>query len=249
MKVFLSYTRNKDQFLKVSAFRKRLEAEIGIRVPGSQVFQDKHHFQEGDHFPEVLASELRQSDVLLVLLSPAWLQSEWCRREFALFTDDSANTNRLHQILPVLWVDTPEMTAGSVDPVARVLASINYADWRDLRYGSWDDPANQMQVGKLAERAVSLASPVVPSIVPRAPDRLPAAKEKLLLALNESSDGLPEDTLAALVGLSGARASVYLHELEQARLTRRRLRVGQRVNHWLISTPGQSYLVSNDLVA
>jgi hypothetical protein len=156
MKVFLSYTRNKDQFFKVSAFRERLEAEIGIRAPGSQVFQDKHAIQEGDHFPEVLASELRQSDVLLVLVSPAWLQSKWCRHEFALFTDNGVNTSRLHQVLPVLWVDTPEVSMGSADPVARALASINYADWRDLRYGSWDDPANQKQVGKLAERAVSL---------------------------------------------------------------------------------------------
>ena len=233
----------------VSAFRERLEAEISIRVPGSQVFQDTNDLQEGDHFPEILPSELSQSDVLLVLLSPSWLQSEWCRREFALFTKDGTDGGRLHQILPVLWVDTPQLSMRSADDVARVLAGINYADWRDLRYGRSDEPASQRQVGKLAERAVSLSSKVVPSIAPRAPDRLLAEKEKLLLTLNEFSDGLPEDRLAALVGLSGARASVFLHELEQSGLSRRRLRVGQRVNHWLISTLGQSYLVNNDLVA
>jgi len=154
MKIFLSYTRTKDLFQKVSAFRERLEAEIGIRVPGSKVFQDKEHIQEGDHFPEVLTTELAKSDILLVLVSPAWLQSEWCRREFALFTDAGANTNRVHRILPVLWVDTPDMHNESHDSVARTLASINYADWRNLRYKSW--AASQKEIGRLADRAVSL---------------------------------------------------------------------------------------------
>lgn len=156
MKIFVSYTRNKDNFQKVSAFRERLEAEIGIRVPGSKVFQDKQHIQEGDHFPEVLTTELAKSDLLLVLVSPAWLQSEWCRREFALFTNAGANTKRMHRILPVLWVDTPDMHAQSSDSVARTLASINHADWRDLRFRSWGDTASQREIGRLADRAVSL---------------------------------------------------------------------------------------------
>jgi len=156
VKLFISYTRSKDTFLKVSAFRERIEAELEIRSPGSRVFQDKAHLQEGDHFPEVLASELSQADVLLILLSPAWLVSEWCRHEYSLFTQAGQNHERLHRILPVLWVDTPQLVVNSQDSLARALATINYADWRDLRYGNWDDPAVQKDVGKLAERALNM---------------------------------------------------------------------------------------------
>ena len=49
MNVFLSYTRNKDQFNKVSSFRDRLESEISMRLPGAVVFQDKHHLSGGQH--------------------------------------------------------------------------------------------------------------------------------------------------------------------------------------------------------
>lgn len=156
MKLFISYTRSKDTFLKVSALRERIEAELAIRSPGSRVFQDKAHLKEGDHFPEVLASELSQADVLLILLSPAWLVSDWCRHEYSLFTQAGLNHERLRRILPVLWVDTPQLAVNSQDSLANALATINYADWRDLRYGNWDDPAVQRHVGKLAERALNM---------------------------------------------------------------------------------------------
>lgn len=259
MNIFLSYTRKKDQFLKVSAFRDRLEVEVEMRSPSSRVFQDKQHLLEGSHFPEVLADELQRSDVLLVLMSPAWLQSEWCRREFSLFTDDATDNARLHRILPVLWVDTPEMSPRALDIVARTMANISYSDWRDLRYEGWEDSKNQRQVGKLAESAIALLQPNVGgnSQAARAlieqssfhDVRLPTEKEKLLLELEAALDGLPEDRAAQLAGLSQTRASVYLHELQAEGYVRQRLRVGQHVNHWLVSTPGQTYLVQHDLVA
>ena len=106
MQIFLSYTRNKDQFNKVSDFRQRLHMELDIRDPGSKIFQDTINLNDGAHFPEELARELDASDVLLALVSPAWLASQWCRKEFSTFTNDATDTIRLHRILSVLWVDT-----------------------------------------------------------------------------------------------------------------------------------------------
>ena len=158
MKVFLSYTRSKDQFLAVSSFRQYFAAELAIRSPGSTIFQDKERIEEGDHFPEVLENEIHAADVLLVLLSPAWLQSVWCRREFTLFTKDLGDHRRLHQILPVLWVDTPQVHPLADDPIAKTLAPIQSADWRHIRYGPWESPVNQRQVGELSQRALSLVT-------------------------------------------------------------------------------------------
>jgi hypothetical protein len=259
MKIFLSYTRKKDQFQKVSSFRARLEVEVEMRSPGSRVFQDKEHLMEGSHFPEVLAAELKGADVLLALVSPAWLQSEWCRREFSLFTDDATDSTRLHGILPVLWVDTPEMNSRSLDLVARTMANISYSDWRDLRYENWDDSKNQRQVGRLAESAIALLQPA-PGTTPHktagsspqpssGTGRLSKDKERLLLALNAATDGLPEDRVAQISGVSQTRAHVYLHELKAEAFVRQRLRAGQRVSHWLVSTLGKAYLVQHDLVA
>ena len=158
MKVFLSYTRSKDAFHKVSDLRDRIEAELAMRLPGSQVFQDTKQIHEGEHFPEALVNELSNSDVLLVLLSPAWLASVWCRREYSLFTQDGSNIDRLHRILPVLWVATPQLVPTSQDPIARALADIHYSNWTRFRYGRWDDPDIQEQIGNLAERALVLGT-------------------------------------------------------------------------------------------
>lgn len=111
----------------------------------------------GQHFPEELERELRNADVLLVLVSPAWLQSDWCKREFSTFTVNATDSSRLHRILPVLWVDTPDLVPTSMDVIARTLASINYSDWRGLRYESLDAPDSQRQLGKLAESIVKLS--------------------------------------------------------------------------------------------
>ena len=259
MNIFLSYTRKKDQFPKVSAFRERFESEIEMRSPGAHVFQDKQHMLDGSHFPEVLEGELQRADVFLALVSPAWLKRDLCRREFSLFTDDATDSSRLHRILPVLWVDTPDMNPRSLDIVARTMANISYSDWRDLRYESWEDSKNQRQLGKLAESAIALLKPAFGS-TPRHPaeeesrvaaraDRLTEEKERLLLALNAASGGLPEDRVAQIANVSQTRASVYLHELQGRGFVSQRLRVGQSVNHWLVSTPGQSYLVQHELVA
>jgi hypothetical protein len=171
MNVFLSYTRSKDQFGTVSTFCKHFAAELEMRSPGSTVFLDTMNIQDGDHFPEVLAAEVARADVLLVLLSPAWLQSEWCRREFSLFTENRSNQERLHKILPVLWVATPQAVGAPEDPVAQIFASVNHADWRDLRYGDWQSPENKRQVGALAERALALSIPAPAPNKPLPPHR------------------------------------------------------------------------------
>lgn len=156
MNVFLSYTRLKDQFSKVSQFRERLENEMQLREPGSQVFQDTNNLGDGQHFPEELEVAIRAADVFLALVSPAYLKSEWCRREFHLFTSNVTDSSQLHRIVPVLWVKTPEMQSSSPDNMAWTLSTINHSDWRDLRYESWDQPQNQRVIGKLAENIVNL---------------------------------------------------------------------------------------------
>ena len=158
MKIFLSYTRSKDQYSKVTTFRERLEAELLIRRPGTKIFQDKENISEGEHFPEVIKDQIDQADLLLTLLSPAWLVSDWCRKEFSFFTRQLSDEKRLHRIMPVLWVETPQVDANSTDPIAKALSSIQYSDWRERRYNNWDDPDNQKSFGKLAESTLSLAS-------------------------------------------------------------------------------------------
>lgn len=181
MHVFLSYTRNKDQFGAVSDFGRHFAQELALVAPGSTMFQDTRHIEAGDRFPDVLQRELDRTDVLLLLLSPAWLRSVWCRHEYQSFTDPlseplpvvlpnmlglpmrgpsaapAARPKRL-RVLPVLWVETP-MSLESLDPVVRDLAAIEQSDWSRLRHRSWSDPDVLHHVADLAARVVAMMAP------------------------------------------------------------------------------------------
>ena len=249
MQVFLSYTRIKDQFGAVSAFHSRLENELKQSAPGSAIFFDKTNLAEGMHFPEKLAEALDRTDVLVPLLSPAWLQSEWCRREFELFTSERQNQAKLHSVLPVLWVATPQVSAQSADPIARALAPIQYADWKDLRHESWSNPANSRQVAKLAEAIARLVETpsVIASASPPSISRLSSEKENILRSLEAAEDVLTPLEVSKKVGISKTAASVHLKELQALGLARPRLRAGQQETPWRISENGQAYLVAHGL--
>lgn len=156
MKTFLSYTRTKDTYNAVTEFRDHLAQELSLVSSDSDVFQDRSHIGPGDNFPAVLEEALRQASVLIVLVSPAWLRSEWCRKEFELFTGERRDAARLNCVLPVLWVDTPALTSPGNDPIATALATIDYADWRDLRHENWTNVEIRRQIANLAERAIAL---------------------------------------------------------------------------------------------
>ena len=220
MNVFLSYTRLKDQFNKVSDFRERLQNELEMREPTSKVFQDSHNLREGQHFPEELEAAVRAADVLLILMSPAWLKSDWCRREFEVFNSSDDRRLRLHRIVPVLWVQTPELAASSQDPVARQLAQINYADWRAHRYESWEDPNTQRLIGKLAESICTQAATNSPSQPADRPvkitrTRLEAATENATSILIEAVNQKNQERLARAQKPQPARRRGYRSSSEE----------------------------------
>jgi TIR domain-containing protein len=156
-RVFISYTREKDKFAAVSEFRDRIEAELRFYDPEAVVFQDRQFIQGGHHFPEKLAEECRKADVLMLYITPSWLQSEWCRREFEIFTAYLQEARRMAKILPMLTVDTPQVSAASTDPIARHLASVQHIDIRELRHLRYDNPAKLRYVADVAKRLYELA--------------------------------------------------------------------------------------------
>ncbi|MDR4494797.1 MAG: toll/interleukin-1 receptor domain-containing protein [Nitrospirales bacterium] len=157
MRTFISYTREKDKFEAVSQFRERLEVELHFYDSEAVIFQDREFIQGGDHFPDVLAEECRKADVLMIYLTPSWLQREWCRREFELFTNNMTDAARLKRVLPLLTVETPQVSRDSDDPIARHLAYIHHMDIRELRHLRYDDPVKLKYIAEVAERLYQLA--------------------------------------------------------------------------------------------
>ena len=158
MRAFISYTREKDRFQAVSEFRDRLETELRFYDPEAVVFQDRSGLQGGENFPERLREECIKADVMMIYLTPAWLQKEWCRHEFELFTNSLTDVTKCRKVLPMLTVDTPQVSHESSDPIARALADIQYIDIRQLRHLRYDNPEKLAYVAETAKRLYELAN-------------------------------------------------------------------------------------------
>jgi hypothetical protein len=156
MKLFLSYTRSKDDFHAVSEFRAHLASEIKGREPTSIVFQDTS-IGTGQAWPDVLRDQLAAADVLVVLVSPAYLLSEWCRKEFEQFVHKEKTAGRRPRILPVLWIETPNLVSPN-DDIAKQLSEIQQDDWHLLRHKGWDSEEIRQRIDALASKAIGLAA-------------------------------------------------------------------------------------------
>ena len=255
MQTFVSYTRNKDTAGVVSRFSAQFLAELSIILPGSTIFFDKKNIKEGDHFPKVLVQEVQKSEVLIVLLSPAWLASTWCRKEFEVFTEDCIHSQRLLRIIPILWTNTPEVSENSLDPIAQALSRIHYADWRELRFESWKKAKGAKKVASLAEQVKKFSLTAFhPDInLPASastPNRFPLDVEKLLILLAAHIDeGLHEDEISVELRISKVRVLAHLSELKDtSKLVRHLLRTTPGMCRWLLNPEGVKYLVRHDLV-
>jgi tetratricopeptide (TPR) repeat protein len=82
--LFISYARKDNENGMVSALVERIEADFKLFSPSLplKVFFDKKSILDMQHWQNVLKKGLRQSKVMLAVLSEAYFKSEWCRREW-----------------------------------------------------------------------------------------------------------------------------------------------------------------------
>jgi hypothetical protein len=71
----------------VSAFTAALENRVNAKLINVSfaVWRDTEALRTGDRWDERIDQQLRSADILIILLTPSWLQSDYCRREFLVF--------------------------------------------------------------------------------------------------------------------------------------------------------------------
>jgi hypothetical protein len=159
MRAFISYTHDKDEFNVVTELYKRFTNELGMLVPDAEVFRDREKMRPGERFPDELAKNLDATDVLLVLLSPKWLASDWCRWEYDRFTKKEREQHLKPRLLPVLWVEVDEhdISDSTARGIAKELKAILYDDWTKLRHANLSAEEPSSRIADLAKGAKLLA--------------------------------------------------------------------------------------------
>jgi TIR domain len=155
---FLSYARVDDEYEDglVSQLRKRLSgavrAQTGEDFP---IFQDREDIQWGQNWQQRIEETLDAVTLLIPIMTPSFFKSRACRDEVARFLEREQHLGRGDLILPVYYISALELDdpqRREADELARVLASRQFADWRELRYEPFTSPVVRKALDYLAGR-------------------------------------------------------------------------------------------------
>jgi hypothetical protein len=98
MQIFLSYHQADESFAE------SLSKELQQR--GLEVWRDTEALQPGDNWASAVAKALKKSKAMVVLISPASMESKYVRNEIQYALGD---LNYEHRIFPVLVHETPDI--------------------------------------------------------------------------------------------------------------------------------------------
>lgn len=101
------------------------------------IFQDKKDLLWGQQWKKRLDSTLLNVTFLIPIITPSYFYSTPCREEFNTFLLRERQLGEDRLILPIYYLDADPMTDANTvnaDEIARILASRNWADWRQLRF-------------------------------------------------------------------------------------------------------------------
>jgi hypothetical protein len=154
--IFMSYTHAKDEFGAVTTFIKHLEHELykksGVIIT---VFQDKRDIRPGDEWETFISEQLKSAKMLLILLSPTWITSKECAKEYEQFLDSMNQAQARKKIIALLW---DQLKAARLDDAQKSLLSkiekYQKLDWVSHQYDNFTTPEQQAAMGELATTLV-----------------------------------------------------------------------------------------------
>ena len=92
--IFVSYAHDDDLILSpdpdelgfVSFFDQQLRLKLrDLGARQANVWRDRRRISQGDQFADIIDDGLKRAELLVVVMSPNWMQRPYCRKEFETF--------------------------------------------------------------------------------------------------------------------------------------------------------------------
>ena len=158
---FWSYSRDDDKRSRGrlsqlrALFSDELQSRVG-RTPRVELFQDVQAIAYGDEWENKLQLALQDASFIIPILTPAFLQSEWCCREVTRFLEMAALSGRRPLVFPIHYVPTDHVCPDRLDEchdgtVLHFLRSRHFCDLRLLRHEPADSAEVTRSIEKLAD--------------------------------------------------------------------------------------------------
>ena len=84
-------------------------------MPEFAIWRDSANVATGSFWESSIEEALRSSDLLIVLLTPRWIHSEWCRKEYLLFEQIESVRNVGPCVIPILAKDVARQVRNFTD--------------------------------------------------------------------------------------------------------------------------------------
>ena len=94
--IFMSYAHDDDLILSpiqdelgfVSFLDQQLRLKLrDLGARQANVWRDRRRISQGDQFADIIDDGLSQAELLVVVMSPNWMQRPYCRKEFEAFLE------------------------------------------------------------------------------------------------------------------------------------------------------------------
>jgi TIR domain-containing protein len=140
----------------VDAFTKTLENRVNARLVNARfsIWRDVEGLRTGNIWNERIETQLRASDILIILLTPRWVDSEFCRKEYLIFEEVEAKREIGEYVAPILAraLDQQEkhFTSDQKDVYAR-LKSRQYQSVLAPDFLKLNEDARTLLIDKIAD--------------------------------------------------------------------------------------------------
>ena len=157
---FWSYSSSDDESSRgrLSQLRARLAAELQQQIGRNEkvnIFQDVAALPPGAAWERQIGEALNDSSFIIPILTPAFLQSEWCCREVMQFRQKEASLGREDLIFPIQYIDVKHVDTDRKEEchdkeVFALLHTRQLVDFRSLRFRDYDSEEVSLKVEVIA---------------------------------------------------------------------------------------------------
>jgi hypothetical protein len=158
---FWSYVHddNKNDGEAIVNLANRLMDEYALLSGESlRLFVDRD-LEWGDEWKRRIDEALQETTFFIPIITPRYFKSDECRREFIKFRTASEEFGVEQLLLPIYYVDVPEMEADEPeDKLMAVVKTIQREDMREIRLKNEADADHREMVNGLAARLLKIAT-------------------------------------------------------------------------------------------